>query len=369
MAMGVKCPECGLTQLPGPTCKSCRTPLGASASAFSAERKPPVEQKPSDDGPSPQAGQAHRMSFHGTGGSLFGIYIVNLFLTVVTLGFYYFWGKVKVRSYLLSQTEMEGDRFAYHGTGKELLCGFLKAVLLVGLPLMVLNVVLGLLATSPIIETLVGFLSSVLILALLPVAIVGARRYRLSRTSWLGVRFSFRGGVREFVTLFLWGSLLSTVTLGLYYPIFDARRHGFLVSHSYLGNRQFSFDGRGKDLFGRYLLTLLLTLPTLGLCWFWFTARKQRYYWDHTVFGPARFHSTVTGGRLLGFSLGNMLLLVVTLGLGWPWVVARGIRFTFTYLTLEGSLNLASIQQEAQTASATGEGLAGLLDAGFDLGV
>ena len=64
-----------------------------------------------------------------------------------------------------------------------------------------------------------------------------------------------------------------------------------------------------------------------------------------------------------------MLLLVVTLGLGWPWVVARGLRFTFRFLTLEGPLDLASIQQEAQTASATGEGLAGLLDAGFDLGV
>jgi len=38
-------------------------------------------------------------------------------------------------------------------------------------------------------------------------------------------------------------------------------------------------------------------------------------------------------------------------------------------LTLEGSLDLASIQQEAQNASATGEGLAGLLDAGFDLGI
>ncbi|MCX5734583.1 MAG: YjgN family protein [candidate division NC10 bacterium] len=369
MATGVKCPKCGLMQLPGPTCKSCRTPLGASSAAFSAERKPPVERKTPGNDPSPQAGQAHRMSFHGTGGSLFGIHIVNLFLTVVTLGLYYFWGKAKVRSYLLSQTELEGDRFAYHGTGKELLFGSLKAVLLVGLPLMVLNLVMGILVTSPIIEAIVKFLSSVLILAFLPVAIVGARRYRLSRTSWRGVRFSFRGGVREFVTLFLWGSLLSTVTLGLYYPIFDARRHGFLVSHSYLGNQPFSFDGRGKDLFGRYLLTLLLTLPTLGLCWVWFAARKQRYYWDHTAFGPARFHSTVTGGRLLGFSLGNMLLLIVTLGLGWPWVAARGIRFTFRYLTLEGSLDLASIQQEAQDASATGEGLANLLDAGFDLGI
>jgi hypothetical protein len=38
-------------------------------------------------------------------------------------------------------------------------------------------------------------------------------------------------------------------------------------------------------------------------------------------------------------------------------------------LTLVGPLELESIQQDAQAASATGEGLAGLLDAGgLDLG-
>jgi len=54
MAMGVKCPKCGLTQLPGPTCKSCRTPLGASSS-FSTERKPPYE-------PSSLSGGTHHRS-------------------------------------------------------------------------------------------------------------------------------------------------------------------------------------------------------------------------------------------------------------------------------------------------------------------
>ena len=46
--------------------------------------------------------------------------IVNVCLTILTLGVYHFWGKAKVRRYLFSHTAFAGDRFAYHGTGKEL---------------------------------------------------------------------------------------------------------------------------------------------------------------------------------------------------------------------------------------------------------
>jgi uncharacterized membrane protein YjgN (DUF898 family) len=307
--------------------------------------------------------------FHGAGGSLLGIHIVNVLLTIVTLGIYYFWAKVRVRNYLLSQTEFAGDRFAYHGTGKEMLFGFLKAMLLVGIPLFLVEFGARLIARGGIAQAVTGILSYAIILTFFAFAIVGARRYRLSRTSWRGIRFSFRGQVVEFIKLFLLGSLLTTITLGLYYPFFDTRRQGFLVSHSYFGGEKFSFDGQGRDLFGRYVLAILLTLPTLGLCWFWFFARKQRYFWEHTVFGTARFRSTVTGGRLLLLNLGNALLLVVTLGLAWPWVVVRNARFACTYLAIEGHMDLAAVQQEAQAASTTGEGLAGILDAGFDVGV
>jgi uncharacterized membrane protein YjgN (DUF898 family) len=54
--------------------------------------------------------------------------------------------------------------------------------------------------------------------------------------------------------------------------------------------------------------------------------------------------------------------------MAWPWVRVRNIRFAFRYLSLEGHLDLDTIQQQAQVASATGEGLAGFLDTGFDLG-
>jgi uncharacterized membrane protein YjgN (DUF898 family) len=75
----------------------------------------------------------------------------------------------------------------------------------------------------------------------------------------------------------------------------------------------------------------------------------------------------VTGAALLGLWVVNVLLLVCTLGLGWPWVRVRNINFAFRNLALVGPLDLARIQQEAQTVSAIGEGLSGFFDSGFDL--
>ncbi|MFQ5839192.1 MAG: YjgN family protein [Candidatus Methylomirabilales bacterium] len=309
-------------------------------------------------------GQVRRLFFHGTGGSLFGIYIVNIFLTIVTFGVYYFWGKAKVRSYLLSQTEFTGDRLAYHGTGKELLIGFLKAALILG-GLRLLMFLPSLLNAGEVIEVLITLLAAGMIFVFVPLAMVGTRRYRLSRISWRGIRFSFRGEFLEFVKLFLRGAFLTMISLGLYYPFFVTQQHAFMVSRTYFGNRKFDFDGRGRDLFRGFVLAYLLYLPTLGLYWFWFLAQKQRYFWEHTSFGGARFRSTVTGGRLLLLHLGNLLLLIVTLGLGRPWVIVRNAHFISQHLTLEGPLDLADIQQEAQVASTTGEGLASFLDLDF----
>jgi uncharacterized membrane protein YjgN (DUF898 family) len=141
-----------------------------------------------------------------------------------------------------------------------------------------------------------------------------------------------------------------------------------MVSNSYFGSKRFKFDGAGRDLFKAYLAALLLSLPTLGLYWFWFMAKKQRYFWEHSHLDTLHFRSTVTGARLLAFYSGNFFLLILTLGLSWSWVVIRKVRFNFAYLTLEGVMDTARVRQEAQAASATGDALAGFMDASFDLG-
>ena len=328
---------------------------------------PPLTPGAPEDQPAPLSGTLRRPIFHGTGGTLFGIHLVNTLLILVTLGVYYFWAKTRLRRYLFSQTEIEGDRFAYHGTGRELLLGTLKAVVVFGVPIYLLNIIRDVLDVPALVKVGAGLLSGSLLFVLFPVAMVGARRYRLGRTSWRGIRFSFRGRVWELVKIVIVGSFLTGLTLGLYYPVLLVKRQAFMISNSYFGSERFDFAGRGRDLFWVYVQAVLLTLPTLGLSWVWYLARKRRYFWDHTSFGAARFSCTVTGRALLGLWAVNLLLLVGTLGIAWPWVRVRNVHFAFRNLALMGPLDLARIQQEAQRVSTMGEGLSGFFDSGFDL--
>jgi uncharacterized membrane protein YjgN (DUF898 family) len=358
------------------TCRKCSTPFvfftmsEEGLDTVSAESPRPGAPLVSDHGQSSESATRH-LSFHGVAGSLFGIHIVNVLLSLVTLGVYCFWGRTRIRRYLLSQCAFEGDRFAYHGTGRELFIGWLRALLIFGVPLILLSVVRDVLEVRGELKVLAGLLIYGIGLLFIPVAVVGARRYRLSRTSWRGIRFSFRGHAIDFLKLFVKNALLTGLTLGLYYPIYHTKRHAFLVSHSHFGNQAFTFDGEGRDLLKSYMLMLLLFPFTLGSSWFWFQAKQHRYFWDHTSIATARFHSTVTWGPLIRLHVGNLLLLLVTLGLGWPWVTSRNVQFMFKHVSLKGALDVATIQQEAQIASATGEGLASFfdfLDVGFDLG-
>ncbi len=315
----------------------------------------------------PAAREVRRALFHGTAAALFELHLVNLLLTLLTLGGYHFWGKTRVRRWVLGQCEVDGDRFAWHGTGGELLRGFVVAAVLFGVPLIGLSLVPGL-DPGELAERGARVLTTAIVFAFFPLASVGSRRYRLSRTSWRGIRFSFRGSAWRFLALFSGGVLLTVATLGLAYPLHQAWTHRFLVVHSYFGQRRFRFDGRAQELLGRFLLAILLTVPTLGLAWFWYAAFKHRYLWNHTSYEAARFRCTVRGRELMNLVLGNGLLLLATLGLAWPWVRVRTARFTLSRLALDGTLDLGAIQQEARASSAVGDALSGFFGAEFDFG-
>jgi uncharacterized membrane protein YjgN (DUF898 family) len=357
------------TDGPGPEARWPR-PATVPAAPEWAAFPPKVSALPETGPPPPPttAFEIRRLAFYGAGESLFGIHIVNVLLSIVTLGIYRIWARVRVRRYLMSQSAFEGDRFAYHGTGKEIFVGYLKASALFGIPLTALRILPELLGLPEVVQLLTGLLSAALILVFVALAMVGSRRYQLSRTSWRNIRFSFRGRGIVFIKLLVVGWLLSAITLGVYYPVYATRRQAFMTSNSYLGTQRFDFDGQGFDLIWPWIKALLLTFPTLGLCWFWYSAHRQRFFWGHTTVGAARFRYRATGGRLLGLWALNVLLLVGTLGLAWPWTKIRTVDFLCRNLTLEGPLDTAAIVQEADDVSAGLEGLAGLLDTGFDFG-
>jgi uncharacterized membrane protein YjgN (DUF898 family) len=335
---------------------------------------------------------AERCAFHGTGGTLLGMHIVNTCLTIVTLGAYHFWGKAKIRRYLFGQTAFAGDRFVYHGTGKELYQGFLKAMLVFGIPYFALSAAHAFLALPRWVDLSLQMLAGLVLFLYVPIAIVSARRYRCTRTSWRGIRFSFRGRTWDFLKLYAGGWFFTALSLGTYYPYFQTRRQAFFHSHTYFGNRRFRFTGHGSGLMVPFAVTLVLTYAVLSLCgltialqltnawltlllipcllgpvWIWLLAQKQKYFWDHTWFGPARFSSAVTWQILLTLYLGNLTLVLVTLGFAWPWVTVRNARFFTDTLSLQGPTNLDLVLQDTTDSSVTGEGLSNLLDTGFDM--
>jgi uncharacterized membrane protein YjgN (DUF898 family) len=382
------CPRCGAPDVAAATCPQCGVVIAVyRASLDTLRRGPAARPAPSALRPAaPRVGFAppvaaaparaavaappasRRLVFHGSAPGLFGIQAVNALLTLLTAGVFFFWGKTRVRRYTLSETELDGDRFAYHGTGRELLVGFAKGVSVFFIPVALLAILPELYEAPGDVRSSLRSLLWLVGVLLVPVAMVGARRYRLSRMSWRGIRFSFRGRVRDFVGVFVVGTILTSLTLGFYYPVFVTQKQAFMVSHAYFGSRKFDFDGRGRDLVRPFLVMILLFVPTLGLAWFWFSARRQRYFLEHTRFGLTRLRSAVTGGRLAWLQITNVLAIVLTLGFLWPWTVVRSLRFTFRYVTLQGPLDVTDVHQDARPASAMGEGLASLLDADFGVG-
>ena len=376
--MADTCPRCGFAEVSSDKCPQCGVIVATYRASLDKMRRGPqhapapataIPSRPAPPAARPAAttitGSRHVL-FRGSGGALFGIHVVNALLILATLGIYYFWAKVRVRSYLWSQSEFEGDRFAYHGTGRELIIGFAKAALFFFIPATLLNMLPELIGASPVTIIVTRMAVSIFAAIFIPIAIVGARRYRLSRTSWRGIRFSLRASTAEFARLWIRGWLLIPLTLGLYYPSFIVNQHRFLTSHSWFGSERFSFEGRGRDLLPAWFGAVLLFVPSLGLSWFWFSAKRQRYYAEHTRVAGARFRSTVTGGKLAWLTISTWIGLIGTVGLAWPWLTARRMRRTFEWLSLDGPLALDDITQQAQQVNATGEGLAGFFDT--DLG-
>jgi uncharacterized membrane protein YjgN (DUF898 family) len=351
-----------------------------------------------------------RAAFHGTGRTLFGIHLVNTLLTLVTLGFYYYWAKVRVRTFLFSQTEFAGDRFSYHGSARELLNGTMKASLIFGIPYFLLKNVGHFLEENMAILLTSQAAASLLLIFFIPFAVVSARRYRLSRTAWRGIRFSFRGKTLDFIKLWLFGYFLTAVTLGLYYPYFSTKRHSYLTEHSYFGCKPFKFSGDGAALSRPFLMMyvpvataaivaglglysfvelpqqnmadpetmgpfifgaivgLIIVVLAFRLLWLPYSVIEQRFFWEQTSIGSARFRLPITIWPYLKLKLCNLFIMLCTIGLAWPWVTIRNIRFITDQLALVGKDNFDETVQAYDGAPPTGEGLDGFLDTGFDLG-
>src|ERR1700733_5273951 len=183
---------------------------------------------------------AGTVRFLGEEGAYWRLRIKGAALVVVTLGIYRFWLATDVRRFLWSNTEISGDTLEYNGLATELLVGFLFAVAILVPLYMAFAIValeLDLVAVAP---ALTGF---ALLLLLGEYALYRARRYRLTRTVFRGLRFDQHGSPWRYAAyaLVCWGLVI--VPLGLAYPWTQAFFGRFRTPQPSYGNLKVRSQG------------------------------------------------------------------------------------------------------------------------------
>lgn len=310
----------------------------------------------------------NKFSFFGTGKTFFGIQMTNILLTIVTLGFYYPWARAATLKYFYQETEFFGSRFAFHGTGQEIFRGFIKAIGIVITLYLILylsqlsgNVAIILIGT---VAYLIG------LVAIIPLVIHGAMKYRMSRTTWRGIHFGYRGELKEVYKIFIPGIFLTIITLGIYSSWLSVKLRRYILANTRMGNVQFSFVGEGSNLFFINLAGVFLTLITLGLYYFSYVKDLYKFNIDkillHQEDMNCQLEINITSVGVFKNVMGNFFITLFTLGLGLPWATMRNMSFILDNMSVVGYFEPDQLEQtEDNFNNATADDLSDMLDLGL----
>jgi uncharacterized membrane protein YjgN (DUF898 family) len=350
----------------------------------------------SADEPAFSSPQSAAFSFTGSGREYFGIWIVNLLLSIVTLGIYSAWAKVRRTKYFYNNTQVAGASFDYHGNPIAILKGrFIALVLIIMYQLAIRE------------SGVIALLMLVAVAFASPWLIWKSLQFKLYNSSYRGIRFGFRGTLGTVYKVYLLFPLLAGLTLFLLAPFAHQRLKKFQHEESRFGTTHFSFGASAGKFYKVYLVAFLVWLAgvvaisvvfggglgVLGALkdpkvsaavlsglftylfalyvWLFllfpiFNTLIQNLIWNSTKLGSHRFLCQMKWTRVVFIAFTNILGVVCTLGLFTPFAQIRMMRYRIGSMTLlpESSLDefVAATQAEA---SATGEGVADLLD--FDL--
>ncbi len=335
------------------------------------------------------------ITFTGSGSEYFRIWIVNLLLTLVTLGLYYPWAKVRKLRYFYGNTLVGGHPLDFHGQPKRMLRGFL----LVG-------VLVAIYSLAGKVSPLAGLAALLIVAALWPALFRASQQFRLANTSWRGLRFRFTGKqagaycamLPLFVpaalsVLLAWsndqadggqstGVVLSVGLLisFLFFPWFLWMLKKYQHDHLALGQMQTHFSASvasyyeialkaigvaiwtflviglfvglasGMGLFrlmnlnanaglsaatmvGWFVGLLLAYLSALLVIQPYATARFQNLVWTRTASADVSFSSKLRFWKLLRLTLKNLALTLLTVGLYLPFAKVATARLRLEAVT------------------------------------
>lgn len=154
--------------------------------------------------PSRDIQRAYPFEFTGKTGEYFRIWIVNILLTIVTLGIYSAWAKVRNHRYFYGNTVLDGSAFEYTADPIKILRGRIIAV-----------VILIAYQSAGLVSTSASVIAFALLMVVMPAMIVLALRFRMRYTSWRNIPFSFIPNFKMAYALFGLPMLLGLAMIAL----------------------------------------------------------------------------------------------------------------------------------------------------------
>jgi uncharacterized membrane protein YjgN (DUF898 family) len=354
--------------------------------------------RPTTAGDMPQGPlQAERFSFTGNGGEYFRIWIVNLLLTIVTLGIYSAWAKVRRTRYFYASTQVAGSSFEYHGNPIAILKGRFVALALLAAYNLAFQASL-----------IVGIAAVAALVVIMPWLIWKSTQFKLYNSSYRGIRFGFKGSIGQVYKVFLLLPILAAFTLYLLAPLAHQRFKKFQHEESRFGSTNFSFHATVGSFYKSYLICFLVALAggvVLGIffggtmvavfangglkqaapgaigslmlfifsLYLWvfmlvpiFLTMIQNLIWNNTKLGAHRFKCEMKWNKTAFIMITNIIAIMLTFGLFLPFAHIRSMRYRIESMSWIPHDSLENFIADTQAnASSTGEGMADLLD--FDL--
>jgi uncharacterized membrane protein YjgN (DUF898 family) len=356
------------------------------------------------------------IEFHGRAVDYFRIWAVNLCLTLLTLGIFSAWAKVRKKRYFYSHTTLDGVPFQYLGQPWPILKGRLVAAALF----------------------LIWYFSSHFFVAIVPVVIalgvvlvpwvvVRSAAFNARYSQYRNMTFDFDGTTRRAaLILYMWGMIplllvsgyalwqfnqnlalgllgVAMMIFGFLFPFWLAWVKRFLVRHTRYGGVAGELSITGGNYYYIYfkagLLAVLLMIPAvvvigglakafgggmpaelqvfLGVApvflayvfvYGYSQAQTGNLVWNNTRLGPVRFQSILTGRGLAALYLTNGLAILLSCGLLIPWAVVRTTRYRAEHLrgVMQGDWSVFQ-GSAARTVGAAGSEVGEMFDLDFSL--
>ncbi|MFO6422302.1 YjgN family protein [Motilimonas sp. KMU-193] len=349
--------------------------------------------------PAPTSTKAYyRVNFTGQASEYFKIWIVNIALTIITLGIYSAWAKVRTRQYFYNNTLINNTSFQYHGEPLAILKGRIIAVILFVLYSFAVN-------SLPIIA-LPTFL---IFMAALPWIVMRALAFNARMTSFKGIRFKFKANYLETLQIVLLWPILLIFTFGLIFPLIKHKYYEFVAKHTQFGNSGFAYQGKISDMFIIYLIAMAISagvttaMVIIGLIfagfaglasgmedssalmiwfassgvtlfivlyialnlviWAFVQAKTVNLIFNNLTLGENRFYADLNFSQVAIIQFTNTLAILFSLGLAYPWAAIRMTRYRNTCIQVIAADNLDNFTaSEAERVNALGDEAAEVFD-------